>query len=665
MGSARRKQAMLTHGIPAYSQSIREWVTTALGPLPFGDQGGPLHARAVSKFTRNGYAMENVIFESWPGWEVNATVYLPLAETFPPPWTPVIMPVGHCAKNDESVQIPAQVFARNGYLVITFDSPGFGEKSAGNDHFIDGVRCYLTGTTSQRFFLLDALRAIDYVSTRPDVDMSHGVGMSGVSGGGVTTTYCTLLDKRITAAAPSCFFSPEVDNPLRNSYAICPETHPIGRYRQGIETTDLLMAVYPTPLLLMAGRFDTLYRADWSRQVADEVAKGYAAGGLGDHCDFYLDESPHDYTIAQAIRAIAWMDRWVRKIPARQLAGISAQGVEMAPAEVLQCHPRSEVNICSMNREEARRLALARRGTSIRTSALKLVGIDDRVLPQIKPAKVDLAEPFPELAENAMQEMLLSSEPGTELPATMLYQPRPKTRTPAILYFDDRGRWADLATNGPLVSMSHLTTQDERKVAVLSVDLRGWGDSSPSHGPYEIYWWGAPQRFLAYVSAAMDDSILGMRIRDGLAALAYLRSLPEIDSDQIVVGGHGMGGVVALHVAEIDGHVRGVFCNDFLSSFEALAASPSYAWQHDAFFPNVLKYYDLPELAADLRVPLLMVNPLDAMKLPLSAAAAKQLYSQALAHETVEVNSEVSAPQVGTIQVKWIDRLWSPTSAHQ
>ena len=32
-----------------------------------------------------------------------------------------------------------------------------------------------------------------------------------------------------------------------------------------------------------------------------------------------------------------------------------------------------------------------------------------------------------------------------------------------------------------------------------------------------------------------------------------LRQRPEIDPDRIVVGGHGMGGVVALHVAAIDG----------------------------------------------------------------------------------------------------------------
>jgi hypothetical protein len=120
-----------------------------------------------------------------------------------------------------------------------------------------------------------------------------------------------------------------------------------------------------------------------------------------------------------------------------------------------------------------------------------------------------------------------------------------------------------------------------------------------------------------------------------------------------------MGGLVALHVAEIDGHVRGVFCNDFLGSFKALAESPSYAWGHDVFFPNVLKYYDVPDLAADLRVPLLLVNPLDAMKLPLSADAANKLYSQALAQGNVELEAGLPLTQAQSTQVNWANHLWA------
>jgi cephalosporin-C deacetylase-like acetyl esterase len=528
----------------------------------------------------------------------------------------------------------------------------------GNDHFNDGVRCYLTGTTSQRFSLIDALRAIDYLATRPDVDMKHGVGMSGVSGGGITTAYCTLLDDRIKAAAPSCFASPEAYNPLRNGYAQCPETMPIGRYRKGIQTIDLLVGAYPTPLLLMAGNHDELFRSDWSQAVAEEVARAYDAGGRRDRFDFYVDDSPHGYTSSQALRAVRWMDRWVPEIPERVLAPIRAEDLEMAPDEVLQCHPRAEENIYSINRREAERLATLRTGVPIRTAAMRLAGLDEKALQQLKPLNVKSAEPFMELHYDSLQELLLASDAGTQLPATMLYEANPKTRAAAILYFDDRGRWADLGSAGMLVGMSNMLTKAGLKVAILTEDLRGWGDTHPSYAPYEVYGWGSSQRWLAYVSVALDDPVLAMRIRDGLTALAYLRSRSETDPEQIVVGGHGMGGLVALHVAEIDGHVRGVFCHEILSSFQTLAESPSYAWEHDVFFPNVLRYYDVPELAADLRVPLLIVNPLDAMKRPLLPVAARQLYSQALARGNVDVQTGLTGLQAQTIQINWTNHLW-------
>jgi pimeloyl-ACP methyl ester carboxylesterase len=154
-----------------------------------------------------------------------------------------------------------------------------------------------------------------------------------------------------------------------------------------------------------------------------------------------------------------------------------------------------------------------------------------------------------------------------------------------------------------------------------------------------------------------------MRIRDGLTSLAYLRPRPETDPEQIVIGGHGMGGLVALHVAEIDGHVRGVFCDEILSSFQTLAESPSYAWEQDVFFPDVLRYYDVPELAADLRVLLLIVNHLDAMNRLLPAAGARQLYSQALARGNVDVLSELDGPQAQTTQVSWTNHLWQAASS--
>jgi len=601
--------------------------------------------------------LEDVIFESWPGWEVNASVYLPLASQYPPPWTPIIMPVGHGPKTGDHTQIPAQVFARCGYLVITFDPPGFGEKAAGNDHFVDGVRCYLTGTTSQRFFLLDALRSIDYAASRPDVDMSHGVGMTGVSGGGVTTLYCTLLDRRIKAAAPSCFTSPEAYNPLRNAYACCPETMAIGRYRQGIDTIDLLTAAFPTPLLLMAGKLDTLFRAEWSQQVADEVSHYYGAGNGPDRFDFYLDESPHSYTYRQALRAVAWMDRWVRGIPARQLPQLTREDLELVPDDMLQCHPHSKQNMFSINSREAEHLAALRRGLSIRASAMKLAGLEEKTLISLQAREVEASTPFPELDGVTLQESLLGTDEQMQIPATLLGAAKPSTPTPAVLYFDDRGRWHDLVSGGALGEMSGLTQGKAAKVAVLSVDLPGWGDSSPAAAPYEVYGWGSPHRWISYISAATANPAMAMRIRAGLACLTYLRSRPGVDPARIVVGGHGEGAVVAMHVAAIDAHVRGVFANEILGSFQSLTDSATYAWEPEIFFPGVLKFYDLPEMAADLSVPLLVINPLDAMKAPLSDAPAQRLYAAALTRGHTELKSGLDASAAQAAQIAWVNHL--------
>ena len=144
-------------------------------------------------------------------------------------------------------------------VAITFDPPGMaGEKHAGNDHFNDGVRCYLTGHSSNRYFVIDALRCIDYLATRDDVDLSNGVGMTGVSGGGTTTMFAALLDDRIALAGPSCCAVPNALHPVLDNYAPCAETLAAGRFK-AYDDIDLLVAAMPTPVLLMAGAGDEVF----------------------------------------------------------------------------------------------------------------------------------------------------------------------------------------------------------------------------------------------------------------------------------------------------------------------------------------------------------------------------------------------------------------------
>jgi dienelactone hydrolase len=615
----RRRLCLETGDVAAYRAAIRRALAGFYGELPVGPHGRAVDARAVSRYEKTGYRLENVLFDSFLGWEVNATVYVPLDYTAPYP--AVVIPVGHSGKQFDHYQLPAQFFARCGYLAVLFDPPGqAGEKVPGNDHFVDGVRCYPLGETSSRYFVADALRCIDYLETRPDVDLSRGVAMTGVSGGGTTTTLAALLDQRIAVAGPSCCVTPLADLDITQCYAGCPETHMFRRYAEGIDEVDLLCAAVPTPLLLMAGEQDEVFRIADTRRLATEVAQFYARAGAGERFSFYADPGGHDYSLAQARRFVAFMDRWLRSVPARDLSGLTDEAVAMDPYEHVRCYPDTSVNMRSLAATRAAALEQERsqQSVEVRSAARALAGA---ALPTTPPTAHE-GEPFRVWTHQA-QQILLQPEPGIELPATLLFPP--SGVAPAILHFDDTGRNRLLERDGLLARAAGFLEAGKSPAALLSVDLRGWGDSAPAMYPYELAAWGSTDRYLAYASAALGDPLMAMRVRDALAALAYLRSRPEIDAARIVVTGCGLAGVVALHVAAIDGHVQGLVAWDTLASVRALIEEPDYVWPADAFWPRILEYYDLPELVRSLACPAHILRPRDGRGHALSEAACATL----------------------------------------
>ncbi|MCC6490911.1 MAG: hypothetical protein IT364_25715 [Candidatus Hydrogenedentes bacterium] len=627
--AARRREDLESGAWQAWRDAVRASVRDALGPMPYGADGSPLNVRVVSSQERPGYVVENVLFESFPGLDVNASVYLPLARDFPPPWPAIVVPVGHDTKTGVVYQHPAQVFARRGYVAITFDPPDMaGEKPVGNDHFRDGVRCYLTGQSSNRYFVIDALRCIDYLATRPDIDMRKGVGMTGVSGGGMTTMFATLLDKRIAASGPSCCAVPLAMHPVLDGYAACPETLAFGRFG-AYDDVDVLAAAAPTPVLLMAGATDEVFAEPMSRRIASDTAESFKAAGMGERFAFFLDPGGHAYTVAMAEQFADWMDRWVRGEASPPAVHFTAADLEALPPEALACHPRQDTNMFTVNQAAAVSLRETRQEDPL-VAARTLAGVQD-------------SAPAPEVEEGEpalvwfhyVKELLLKPEPDIALPTTYLYPAADGWRGGAILYFDERGRWTDLRTQGLLTRLARFIEKDAEGLAVLTVDVRGWGDTRAADERYDMAGWGSRERWLAYVSAALGDPVMAMRIRDGVAALAHLRSRPEIDPERVVIGGRGLGAVVALHVAAIDGKAAGVFALDGLASFESLATSESYVWTPEAFYPNVLAHYDLPELVAALPMPVLIANPQDAAKNPLAQGEAEATYGKTVQREGV------------------------------
>ena len=212
----------------------RAYWLDALGEMPART---PLNARVVGRAEFDGFCLENVIFESQPGVYVTAHLAIPTGTTGvspvaeaavagrPPyqagqPFPVVLMPLGHSDAGILNPRYAAHLAmaARAGFAAFAWDPISQGERRQATDKKCDytdncstehtrlGARGWLVGWNFARFRIWDAVRAIDYVESRADLDCSK-LGIMGTSGGGTMSAYMQAFDPRVKVAFPNCYIS--------------------------------------------------------------------------------------------------------------------------------------------------------------------------------------------------------------------------------------------------------------------------------------------------------------------------------------------------------------------------------------------------------------------------------------------------------------------------
>lgn len=603
----------------AYAAGVRRRLTAALA-APSPALAARWRVRPRGRRAGNGFAIENLWVESLPNCWMNVTVWTPDPARFPPPWPAVVTPVGHNGKYFPSEQHPPQVFSANGYLTVSFDPPGFGERAAGNNHFEDGVRGYLMGQNPLAFFIADARRAIDYVLARPDVDPRGGVGMTGVSGGGFTSIVCAALDARVTAVAPSCFGLPDEVHPVLNGYAGCPETLWFGRYGDGLGLADLLVAARFTPMLLMAGRRDTVLTARRLRPLVQAARAAYTGVGRGAALGVHIEDCGHEYTATQAQAFVAWMRRWQRDGRDRRVPVRMPRRLVLLPESDLRTAPPLGLTMASAAAAWVRTRPRVTDGAAIRRGLARL--IPDWAAHRRRGLRA-VARPgsAATLWVHTLQELSLRDGAAWELPATALRPPRADGGV--IVFFDERGRWAPLHQWGWLNRAAGVFGREDRGRAVLTVDLPGWGDTRPLPGPFDVVGWGGVDRWTGYLSAATGESVMALRLREAVRVIDFVQRTWRVPARRIAVGGFGLGATVAGLAAGLHGGLGGVLLVEPLAEFSDLACAARPTRPHDAYFPGLLRVADLSEVLATQPAPVLMLGPRDAGGALLGARARR------------------------------------------
>ncbi|MDX2269876.1 MAG: acetylxylan esterase [Bryobacter sp.] len=264
----------------ARQRTVREKVLRLMGGLP--DYRGPLRAQTTRRFAFEGITIENVRFESLPGYWVTANLYLPRESGKRPA---VLFSIGHWSEGKLAGAKICTQLARKGFVCLAYDPVGQGERQQAYDarlgrsliggateqHFMAGAQALLLGQSVARYFIHDARRAIDYLLTRPEVDPAR-LGASGCSGGGTQTTYIAALDARIRVAAPACYmnsFEYLITGPTGDSEQSLP-----GFLAEGLDQADYVALFAPKPWLIASTEQDFFTPAG-AKVVYDEARQFY------------------------------------------------------------------------------------------------------------------------------------------------------------------------------------------------------------------------------------------------------------------------------------------------------------------------------------------------------------------------------------------------------
>ncbi len=617
----------------ARAEQVRRQILVATGLWPMPTKT-PANAVIHGRIERDGYTVEKVFLESFPGHFVTGNLYRPTGRTGKLPG--VLCPHGHWANGrfyaaDEKrhrwdlvegaerfevggrspLQARCRQLAKMGCVVFHYDMVGYAD-SVQLDHG-PGYRQAMSTPENWGYFspqaevrlqsmmglqTYNSIRALDWFSALPDVD-PHRIAVTGASGGGTQTFILCAIDPRPAVAFPAVMVGTAMQGGCTCENAC--------HLRVETGNVEIAALIAPRPLGMTAAD-------DWTKEI---MAKGlpelktvYKFFGVEDRVMAKaLVHFPHNYNYVSRAVMYHWMNKHLKLGLEEPVVEDDFKPLSIAEMSVWDAqHPkpkggddyeRSLLKWITADSERQMQALVPHDAASLAEYRRVVGGALEAMIGRTVPPKGAVRagrDRFEHSGPYVVGKALLRYEAkGEEIPSITIFPEDTKgDLRRVVIWIDPVGKQGLFNSDAkPREEVCKLLA--EGGTAVVGIDLVGQGEFTPDGKPWakaRLLTASGWNRFLGY-TLGYNHSLFAQRVHDVLAVIAVIRNENPANCKICLVGAKGAGHWVAAARA-----IAGSTVDEAVIDTGGFRFAKVTTLDDPDLLPGGAKYLDLPGILA-------------------------------------------------------------------
>ncbi len=640
----------------AREAKVRAQILSLIGALP---ERMPLNAKIAGETQAQGFRIRKVLFESQPNFYVTALLYVPDGAAPSARRAAILMTPGHAASGKAGDAPMAAIFARNGFIVLSYDPIGQGERLQYPDpakpgeslaarptgeHGEASLQPMLIGETFAKYEIWDAMRGVDYLASLPDVD-PHRIGAFGCSGGGTVTALTSALDPRIAAIGTACYIT-SFDTLLP---ALGPQDAEQSTPRfisSGLGFPEWIELAAPRPYAVIstysdmfpfAGARSTVIEARRFYSLFDPASAGTPVGtgpagvpptptepalntdttnrvspqarlqwitGPGHHGALMPIMGNIVSFFMRNLEPEADADHPIApagddpKAAMALLAGVPKDAFQVTPTGQVATSFPGCATVFSLNEKHAARIVPAHRPTIALEKLVSL--IRDETGADVKPGESKFNG---DLLAAKSGSIALPTAGGLHLEGDLSIPSTPGRHSAVLLLVPNSIHGTGAIAQASRARFDALAAHGNVVFAVTPRPSPPGTDDmkAPLLGPFYL---------LSLRADLVGRTLVGLRTDDVIRAVDYLADRADVDPAHISAEGSGHMGLVLIHAGVLDRRIRHIEVDHVLGSYRSLLEAPLPVGAPEDVIPGVLLQYDIPDLVRSLGSRVSFSNPL-------------------------------------------------------